>query len=203
SYLYPALLVYSFTLILAGVILFDKEMRSFLYFQAVAAALIENAISGLLRLPMLTEVNGFCIFQATVKIFTGMCMFMHLTVTGLVLPLLLPQNRSMLTRVNVPRVTRRIILAPYLIAAILTFITYKAGKMGLSSDDIEDYCFVVAGNVFWSTLDFYGWLGLFIFVTLGAVIYTTMQIVRQNYSDGGVSKIPQRSKRMFLLPLVF
>ncbi|GIQ85732.1 hypothetical protein KIPB_007450, partial [Kipferlia bialata] len=50
-------------------------MRSFLYFQAVAAALIENAISGLIRLPLLTEVNTFCMVQAVIKVFTGMAMF--------------------------------------------------------------------------------------------------------------------------------
>ncbi|GIQ89189.1 hypothetical protein KIPB_011596, partial [Kipferlia bialata] len=156
-----------------------------------------------------------------------MAMFMHLTITGIILPLLLPQNRRHLNTINRPRNRRIIMVVPWIIAGIISYITYAAGALGLSSGNVLDYCFVAAGDAFYGMLDFYAWLTIFIIVTLGGVCYTLYEGTRSQRrfkklcnevmkeaaeKEGSTmpppvppknnpNVMPTRFKRMFLLPV--
>ncbi|GIQ83065.1 hypothetical protein KIPB_004315 [Kipferlia bialata] len=172
--------------------LYEKKMGKFLYFEAAALALIDNAVSGLFRLPLMPENNWFCQLEACTKVFSGVSLCCHLCVTGALLPLLLPKYRYVLIKVNT-RMWRRIcILGPYAIGLSMTVLLKAAGVLGIAGSDV-DYCWVASGSSgIWGVMAFYGWLFAFVAIAGTAAVWTGVQvkiIEAQNDMDESVSPI--------------
>ncbi|GIQ83064.1 hypothetical protein KIPB_004314 [Kipferlia bialata] len=224
----PSFLIYGLTLVLACVILTDKRMRSFLYFTAVALALIENALNGLLRLPLMdTPVNTFCQTQAFLKVSLGVSMFGHLIVTALVLPLLMPNNHKLLGRANTKKWRFLSAVLPICVGMAVAGSLLLLGALGVSSATSREYCWVAAGQSLWyGVLAFYGWLLLFVVVTICAAVTALKtafemksrvhslsqpaemaeaeQQMKKTYNikkETAWSNVPKSYKRMFWLPV--